>query len=237
MVRRFRFISDSRGATAIEYAIIAALIGLGIVGSLVTTRGSLSATFGTASTQMDASTAARPSSTSSRAYFWQGKTLAPGWPQVAMHAEVAATTYMYTDGTVARFDQGPMCEKCFNLFITDPNGKVTSATYGGGTNGDVYYATIDDIAAESSRSSTDFLNGVPQTMNYAVSGSPTRTNIAADAYMVTSIQDRVNDANYFRDITAKPGFDNPDPIRSPACRIGSLRTSDGSRSGAASVAD
>lgn len=43
---------DDRGATAIEYAIIAGLIGLGLVGSLVTTRGSLSAIFGTAGSQM-----------------------------------------------------------------------------------------------------------------------------------------------------------------------------------------
>jgi Flp pilus assembly pilin Flp len=41
---------NSAGATAIEYAIIAGLIGLGLVGSLVTTRGSLSAVFGVTAT-------------------------------------------------------------------------------------------------------------------------------------------------------------------------------------------
>ena len=41
------------GATAIEYAIIAGLIGLGLVGSLVTTRGSLSGVYGTASKSLD----------------------------------------------------------------------------------------------------------------------------------------------------------------------------------------
>lgn len=50
--------SSQTGATAIEYAIIAGLIGLGLVGSLVTTRGSLSAIFGTAGSQMASSTGA-----------------------------------------------------------------------------------------------------------------------------------------------------------------------------------
>ncbi len=49
---------NDSGATAIEYAILAGLIGLGIVGSLVTTRGSLSSTYGTASTQMSSATPA-----------------------------------------------------------------------------------------------------------------------------------------------------------------------------------
>ncbi len=109
---------------------------------------------------------------------------------------------MYTDGTVARSTRG-LCDKCFNLSSRIPTERVTSATYGSGANGDVYYATIDDTAAGSSRSSTDFLDSVSDD-ELCCFGQPTQTNIAADAYMVTSIQDRVNDANYFRDITVKP---------------------------------
>ena len=71
---------DQRGATAIEYAIIAGLIGLGIVGSLVTTRGSLTGVFGTASSQMASGTAEAPvlklNAGLPRASYWSAKTLA-----------------------------------------------------------------------------------------------------------------------------------------------------------------
>jgi Flp pilus assembly pilin Flp len=46
---RFRVLRQDRGATAIEYAIIGALIGIGLVGSLLGTKGSLNQVFGTAS--------------------------------------------------------------------------------------------------------------------------------------------------------------------------------------------
>jgi Flp pilus assembly pilin Flp len=49
------FRSES-GATAIEYAIIGALIGIGLIGSLVGTKTSLAAVFGTAATQMASGT-------------------------------------------------------------------------------------------------------------------------------------------------------------------------------------
>ena len=52
-----RIYADSRGATAIEYAIIAALIGVGLIASLVTTRTSLGSIFGVASSQMASSDA------------------------------------------------------------------------------------------------------------------------------------------------------------------------------------
>lgn len=41
-----RFIKDESGATAIEYALIAALIAIGLVGSLDGVRAALIATFG-----------------------------------------------------------------------------------------------------------------------------------------------------------------------------------------------
>ena len=53
MIRRFRRLRrDEQGANAIEYAIIAALIGIGLIGSLVGTRTSLSSIFGVAGSQM-----------------------------------------------------------------------------------------------------------------------------------------------------------------------------------------
>lgn len=59
-LRRIR--RDERGANAIEYALIAGLIGIGLIGSLVTTRGSLSAIFGVASSKMASSDAGTGSS-------------------------------------------------------------------------------------------------------------------------------------------------------------------------------
>ncbi len=47
---------DDRGATAIEYGLIAGLIALGIVGTLVGTRGSLNSAYGTVSSQLGSST-------------------------------------------------------------------------------------------------------------------------------------------------------------------------------------
>ena len=105
--------SNQNGATAIEYAIIAGLIGLGLVGSLVATRGSLSAIFGTAGTQMSSGVAGAPAgpanpvtaqrpvvaaSTSPRAPFWNAKTLASK-TVTQPDATSQLTTFTYTDGS------------------------------------------------------------------------------------------------------------------------------------------
>lgn len=42
-----RFAKDESGATAIEYGLIAALVGVAIIGSLNTLSGALNTTFGT----------------------------------------------------------------------------------------------------------------------------------------------------------------------------------------------
>jgi pilus assembly protein Flp/PilA len=47
-----RIARDDRGANAIEYALLAALIGIGLIGSLNVTRSSLSAIFGMAASKM-----------------------------------------------------------------------------------------------------------------------------------------------------------------------------------------
>lgn len=70
-----RLIRSDRGATAIEYAIIGALIGIGLIGSLVTTKGSLSAIFGTASSQMGSASASGTLAPSLGQTLWGLKTL------------------------------------------------------------------------------------------------------------------------------------------------------------------
>jgi pilus assembly protein Flp/PilA len=47
-----RFVKDESGATAIEYGLIAALVGVGIIAALQNLRGELQNTFGTVSTEL-----------------------------------------------------------------------------------------------------------------------------------------------------------------------------------------
>lgn len=92
-----RLSEANRGATAIEYAVIAGIVGLGIVGSLVTTRGSLSATFTGAAGKMDSSTQPDPVYSFVN---WGGKTLTGG-PAKSYYAPTQYTTwsFRFTDGS------------------------------------------------------------------------------------------------------------------------------------------
>lgn len=118
----FARLKTDRGATAIEYAIIAGLIGLGLVGSLVTTRGSLSSVFGTASSQMassDAGTGAGAVDLGARAGYWQAKTLVSTVPGTGGNGPT--TTYSYSDGSwaqVTKYTSG-----MYNMMVEswDPN--------------------------------------------------------------------------------------------------------------------
>lgn len=55
-----RFMNDESGATAIEYGLIAALVGVFIIGSLKLVGGSLKTTFTGVSTQLDSASTATP---------------------------------------------------------------------------------------------------------------------------------------------------------------------------------
>lgn len=107
---RFPFSSlrrHQRGATAIEYALIAGLIGLGLVGSLVTTRGSLSAVLGTASSQMASGTSGGTASFPVIGVAaWSNKTLVGPPVKTVFDAKMTYWTYDYTDGSQAVFYRG-----------------------------------------------------------------------------------------------------------------------------------
>lgn len=47
-----RFVKDESGATAIEYGLIAALVGVGIIAALQSLRGDLQNTFATVSNEL-----------------------------------------------------------------------------------------------------------------------------------------------------------------------------------------
>lgn len=92
---RFKVLRQDRGATAIEYAIIAALIGIGLVGSLLGTKGSLNQVLGAASQGVNQSPAA---TTIDRSAYWQSKTLTKA-PVTVSGNGYAQTSFSYTDGS------------------------------------------------------------------------------------------------------------------------------------------
>jgi pilus assembly protein Flp/PilA len=49
-----RFLDDESGATAIEYALIAAIVSISIVAALQNVRGSLQSTFNSVNSELDA---------------------------------------------------------------------------------------------------------------------------------------------------------------------------------------
>ncbi len=51
-----RFVKDESGATAIEYGLIAALVGVGIIAALQNLRSDLQNTFGAVSTELQSAT-------------------------------------------------------------------------------------------------------------------------------------------------------------------------------------
>ncbi len=86
---------EDRGATAIEYALVAGLIAAGLIGSLVGTRTSLNANFNSAATGLTSGPAATPIS---RSAYWQAKTLTKA-PVTVLGNGYAQTSFSYTDGS------------------------------------------------------------------------------------------------------------------------------------------
>ena len=199
---------DQRGATAIEYAIIAGLIGLGLVGSLVTTRGSLSAVFGTASTQMGSAAGLNPGSSGSgpaapavpvpkftanspRAAFWNAKTLA-GPVESGSTSDGAYKTYRFTDGTTVTYSDGYPYDR-----VVERSGDVSYAYLFDSNNGrvfqgDIYhYAPGTDVvrthefANPTTGSITEtYLNTYPSNGSSQVRGTPSAefTSVTANMY-------------------------------------------------------
>ena len=117
---------SDHGATAIEYAIIAGLIGLGLVGSLATTRGSLAGVYGKAGTQMAGADA--PTSDSPRAPFWQAKTQS-GAPIVSTQGAWRQTVYNYSDGTqVAYFTNSSASPPTRTVAVVSPDHRSITTT-------------------------------------------------------------------------------------------------------------
>ena len=206
-----RLCRAQRGATAIEYAIIAGLIGLGLVGSLVATRGSLSAIFGTAGSQMNSaasgtssgsgsgSSAAAPVTATSRAQYWQGKTLV----SKTVSSNTNLTTFSYSDGSngyVSRGTSGTTYE-----FWDAAAFRYSSVYYDkAGVQNYAYDSTYNDAKRSIMLTQTyaeTFSNGTIQTVtNKAWNSSGTlttdQTGVAPSAAFLASNQSNMYDAQY-----------------------------------------
>lgn len=125
-----QFRNCERGATAIEYAIIAGIIGLGLVGSLVTTRGSLSTIFGTASSQMASGVSASGSAGGTGiagVAGWSSKTLVGPPTKTIYNADLTYWTFNYTDGSLAIFTRGAGGGNYNSIDLTDKTNNTNEA--------------------------------------------------------------------------------------------------------------
>ena len=162
--------ADTAAATAIEYAIIAGLIGLGLVGSLVTTRGSLSSVFGTASGQMASGTSSAlhpPVAASPNAGTWNAKTVTA---QSSSNVSAAGGSYSFTysdGGTVfyqnAYDANGNFAGELYRITYPgnyqyqmqiDKNGNPTTLTY------TEYYSGTMDVARDTVAANPDWTGNI-----------------------------------------------------------------------------
>lgn len=112
------------GAAAIEYALIGTLIGIGLIGSLLTTKSSLNGIFGVASSNL-----AGDMPVSARAGFWQSKTLSSA-PAKSVNGARTTWSYTYTDGTTAVWQTGlGYSSYDSQLTVYDPATRSTTQSY------------------------------------------------------------------------------------------------------------
>lgn len=202
---------SSSGATAIEYAVIAGIVGLGLVGSLVTTRGSLSAVFGTASSSMASATATSDSSTPTsptsptspgstefaRAAYWNAKTLS-GPPVKTTQWGRDRVIYNFTDGTRVEYYYSPdssvqsldITVGTSNLnYYFDGDGKFDSGkvqTYTSGTTSvaSSEFGTVSSLATNT----TTFTTNGPGPTSSSTTGPASAAFISSTATMMEDIK-------------------------------------------------
>lgn len=205
---RFRLLARSEaGATAIEYGLIAGLVALGLIGSLVTTRGSINAIFGTASSQMGSASAAgsasAPASLSAaaaqRAAYWAAKGL------VSKTTSGKDTVYTYVDGSTVTYTADASSDFLDHIIALDTQTHRRE-TYYRLPNGDPFIASVIQYASDNSRIVVSYLtnsgtanwsNGVPltqQTNSFDSNGSLTGQSTGTPTgqylgYIATAIND------------------------------------------------
>ncbi len=185
------------GATAIEYGLIAGLIALGIVGSLVGTRGSLNSVYGAASSGLGQSTTPDTpglnfNPANSRTSYWAGKTVKSG-PTYSSNANSEFWLTTFTDGSTAsiqKYTTAPLIiEQTFeanSLYRIDTayyNNKIDSVNavhYDkvGGNTQYVYYSNAFDANNNPTNLKYGVYNGCCATLNNVAMTSAFQTQVA-----------------------------------------------------------
>lgn len=216
-MRRMR--RDESGATAVEYGLIAGLIAIGIVGSLVTTRGSLNSVFSTAGAQMASSTSTaavtKPPYTGptfnpalARAPFWSAKTLSSGPTIDKSNSGYSQVTAKFTDGSqvyYTKYNDGRQQITVYDgstlyawAITTTAAGVMNYSEYdhytsSAFTNMDVYYYGGNYNAA-----------GTPTTMTTVhCNGGCTSSSGSPSDQFVTSYQNAFGDIAVYDDILTR----------------------------------
>lgn len=206
-LRRLR--TDLGGATAIEYAIVAGLIGLGLIGSLVATRGSLSAVFGTTSSRVASAEGDSSSEAQSAvAAYWSKKTIST----TSVDANGMRTIH-YTDGSQATIQTNRAAP--YNTFLETrdyaTNQSISYAWDANKLTTSYYVWTYKDIATNVvstiERANAESFNaGVPVTTGkivYDANGAnPTTTISAPSQNYVNGIPVAQDTMRYFLDQNA-----------------------------------
>lgn len=215
---------DQRGATAIEYALIAGLIGLGIIGSLVTTKTSLNGIFGSLSGQMASASpqpgGSQPSAGStapatpaaptlnfnvsnSRSSYWAQKTVASG-PTLTQRTSGDFWTTIFTDGSKVVYYK----ENTGNQTIQYDDVPNLISTYlvldssGKSNNGSVYSYNASTFSAQTQKSYmySDSFSGLNPISMYAGACTPsacTGPNGPASQQFVTAMNNAYYDIGFW----------------------------------------
>lgn len=172
---------SDRGATAIEYAIIAGLIGLGLVGSLVTTRGSLRAVFGAAGSQMGSATAASPSAPlvstagTPQGDYWNAKGLVSATKAKDGQDNLRAT-FTYADGSSVVYITHP--DRPLERYVaTSDTALAQTKSYAYHSDGSFKIYTTNQYTDSSFTKMQQGESSVQTNLNYSSNGNPTKYNV------------------------------------------------------------
>lgn len=208
-----RSVQSDSGATAIEYAIIAALIGIGLIASLVGTKSSISSVFGVASSQMDS---ANSSSGSAPAPLppsgFASKTLKTS--SKASNSFGGYTyQYQYTDGSSATFLTNPTAAAYnFQLSTWDPvlnQAKYANANKTGDMNSVqiIQYDNASNITLNSRVGNADQtpigvnpLSGTQMNTTTYVNNNPTGSTATPSQSLINYSSLAPSDLAYFKSI-------------------------------------
>lgn len=124
--RSRRVMRDEAGATAVEYGLIVGLIAVGIIGSLVSTRGSLVTTYNTIASDLGGSGSSQSGSTAPTGLF-ANKTVSSRNTSVNALGQTRYQ-YIYSDGSMGLYTTGADYHGSFYPAFVQLTDAVTNET-------------------------------------------------------------------------------------------------------------